>query len=224
MFGVKRRDATEYEFYFMHPAKCAGSFIEFYIMDEYKDYHNRIPNDVLDYKQTEHYTYSTQHFHLYNAELFCPDLLTTDTPLYTIVRNPYDRFASQLKFLMMYMLKKPSGAFDFGVHESEKWLSGVIMNEMSPIGNIFQAQNAYTHYHGEEKTRWFRLEDIKDYTLTIESLQFDMTRRDINNWSHDDVAKEVGFTSDLNIELNDGMKEIVRQAYEKDFEYYGYEI
>lgn len=236
MFGIRNKKTREILAFFMHIPKTSGSHIIQQIQDSSDDYdiinirmmydedNGELRKSIGGHADPRHEHFPIEnHAHLTLDQAFClyPKLKeyinTHNIDVFTIIRDPYERFVSQVRFIPSLMIS------DFDKRGKNKNLLERLDSHWFHFyytNLIFEPQWKWCYENSNDEnpyTRIIRLDEVKDtiYEVT-KGFEVDFSQ---NTWSNEEVNSEIGEVpfSIPKFTLDEGTKNFVKWLYKDDF-------
>lgn len=211
---------NRYEWFFSHVPRAGGHCIKAiceenaYQMDHIADgnLEEAFERKYPEYKNEEHFV--ADHIPLEQQEMLYPGSVTdNDRPIYAMVRNPYDRAVSMIRFLAYWWFR------DKAMFPDRRYSAHTMVNMVA----LMRPQHEFIFYKNKQIAQFQKLEDDKPFTWG--DIEFDLSKHN-KVWSHEDIVKSSMYpmTPLESFEPNQTLIDIVNFEYEKDFELLGYDV
>lgn len=237
MWGLRHKESGEIRAFFMHCPKTSGTRILRYVSKTYGDEYEFKAIDtmyredsvlqrsigeyqfILPKSPVENHSHLTlgQAFHMYpNLKSY---IERKNIDVFTMVRNPYDRFVSCVRFIPNLMIS------DF-VNLGQSAVDRLGLNDFNYYYTTLALQPQYLYSHispssTQPYARIIHLEDVtgSKYEVT-NGIEVDFTERD---WTNEHARQEIiENTRDVpfwisHFELDEGTRRFVEWFYAEDF-------
>ena len=218
MYALQNVKTREFVALYMHIPKTAGTHLRDYIHHNYVgEWELRSPADFLPTQFVNLPIEDYAHLTLDQAFQIFPTLQDWiehfEIDVFTLTRNPYDRFVSCLRFMpiLMNLDKDTTGLVKYKGQYDASTFHAIGTNL------IFTSQSEWIMHQGRQVSRIIRLEDIRDTVVSIlPNLEVDFRQQ---WWTNEDATNRIGL--DFNIpkfELDGETKKFVEWMYKEDFD------
>ena len=191
MFALQNEQTREFHGLFLHIPKTAGSHVKSYVNDNYiGKWEFRHLADFLPYQHQNLPIDDMAHLTLDQAFQMFPTLgdwiEDFNIDVFTITRDPYERFVSCLRFLpnLMNLDIDRVGLPKFKGQLSEDQFHAIYTTL------LLRPQAEWIMHEGKQWTRIIKLEDVQDTSVSIcGEVQVDFSKK---TWTNEEAAETTG--------------------------------
>lgn len=224
MYGLQNLETRKFEALFFHAPKTAGSLVLNYVKNNYahrymfRTLHGIIPLfNEPNLKMDEVEMHDHAHLTIDQAFEFYPTLgdwiEENDIDVFTMVRDPYERFVSCLRFIpvMMNLDVDRTGIPKFRGQLSESKFHAIYTNM------ILSPQARWICKDGEPFARTIHLDNVKDTVAQItDNVSIDFTTK---IWTNEDASNKIQNSFMIpKFPLDEQTKLFVQWLWKEDFD------
>ena len=218
MYALQNVRTREFVAFYMHIPKTAGTHLRDYIHHNYVgEWELRQPADFLPMQFANLPIDDYSHLTLEKAHILYPTLQEWidhfEIDVFTITRNPYERFVSCLRFMPVLMnIDRDTGGQPYYEGRYDSSTFHAIFTNM-----LFTPQARWIMHEGRQVSRIIRLQDVTDTIVSIvPNLEIDFRQK---WWTNEQATEqfELGFNIPK-FELDGETKKFVEWMYREDFD------